>query len=446
MKKNDELTIEITGITSEGSGIGRADGMAVFVPMTAVGDTVQAKILKVKKSYAYAKAVEIITPSPDRIQNHCPMFSKCGGCTYRHISYGAECRIKASAVYEAIKRIGGIDLQPEPIIPSVSDEHYRNKAQYPVSQDGFAGFYAPHSHRIVPCGDCALQPEVFGKITAVCTQWIREYGISVYSEQSHSGLLRHIYIRCAEKTDEILVCLVINGISLPHGDRLTEMLTDVCGDKLRSLQININREKTNVIMGAECRVIYGDKYITDVLCGNKIRLSPVSFYQVNRATAELLYNKAAEYAEPEGKTLLDLYCGAGTIGLSVARRAKRVIGVEIVPQAIEDARFNAALNGIENAEFMCADAAEAARRLAESGETPNVVIVDPPRKGCSAELVETIADSFSPERVVYVSCDPATLARDVKAFAEHGYILRKYTPVDMFPRTAHTECVALLSR
>ena len=445
MQKNDETVLEIIDMTSDGSGIGKCGGMAVFVPMTAIGDTALVKILKVKKSFAYGKLIEIIKPSPDRAENDCPSFSQCGGCVYRHISYGAECRIKSDKVYEAIKRIGGTDMPPMPIICSGSSDRYRNKAQYPLTADGEAGFYAFHSHRIVKCRDCALQPDAFSQITDACRDWIIENNISVYNEERHSGLLRHIYLRIAEATGEIMVCAVINGKTLPYSDDFTDRVTAACS-AVKSIQININTEKTNVILGEECRVLWGEKYITDILCGIKVRLSPLSFYQVNRATAELLYKKAAEYAEPDGKTVLDLYCGAGTIGLSLAKRAEKIIGVEIVPQAVKDARFNAKLNGITNAEFICNDAAGAAAELALKGVKPDVVIVDPPRKGCSAELIATIAERFSPERAVYVSCDPATLARDIKIFAEKGYSLKEYTPVDMFPRTSHVETVALLTR
>lgn len=446
MQKNDEIIIEITDMTNEGSGVGKHEGMTVFVPLTAVGDTVRVKILKVKKTYAFAKVSQIITPSPDRIQNDCRSFNQCGGCVYRHISYKAECRIKYNKVYQAMKRIGGSNISPCPIIAADSPMRYRNKAQYPVAPDGSVGFYAFRSHRIIKCGGCALQPEIFDKITDVCSAWAAENKISVYNEENHTGLLRHIYIRRAEITGEIMVCTVINGGHLPYAEDLISRLLSVCGENLKSVQLNINRDKTNVILGSECRVIYGSEYITDVLCGIKIRLSPLSFYQVNRKSAEKLYKKAAQYALPDGRIILDLYCGAGTIGLSLANRAKKIIGVEIVPEAVKDAQFNAELNKISNAEFICADAAEAADKLSERGICPDTVIVDPPRKGCSQELIKIIAEKFVPERIVYVSCDPATLARDVKLFGQAGYLLTEYTPVDMFPRTCHVETVALLKK
>ena len=444
MQKNDQIEIEITDMTDEGSGIGRYEGMAVFVPCTAVGDRVRVLVLKVKKTYAYGKLLEVISPSPDRAENDCPSFNRCGGCVYRHISYTSELRIKQTRVYEAIKRIGGVDLKPNEIIGSDSPRRYRNKAQYPVARDGALGFYAFHSHRIIPCSICALQPEIFDEISAEITDWIRESRISVYNEETHKGLLRHIYLRRAEKTGEIMAVAVINGENLPFADDFVNRLLSVCGENLKSVQLNINPAKTNVILGDKCKVLYGGEYITDVLCGVKVRLSPLSFYQVNRTAAEKLYKKAAEYAKPEGRLVLDLYCGAGTIGLSMAKQAKRIIGAEIVPEAVEDAKYNARLNGIQNAEFICADAAKAAALLRDRGLKPDVVIIDPPRKGCSKELIDTVAEDFSPERVVYVSCDPATLARDIKLFRELGYTLKEYTPVDMFPRTAHVETVCLL--
>lgn len=446
MQKNDEIILDITDVTNEGSGVGRYNGMAVFVPLTAIGDSVKVKLLKVKKNYAFGKVLEILTPSRDRITPDCPVFNRCGGCVFRHISYEAELRIKENKVYEAIKRIGGIDLAPQPIIFNESFNHYRNKAQLPVAIGGKAGFYAFHSHRIIPIDSCKLQPTEFKSIITVCENWIAENNLSIYNEESGKGLIRHIYLRKAEKTNEIMVVLVINGDSLPFYENLVSSFNALLGNSLKSVQININKANTNVILGDECKVIYGKPHITDILCDIKVRLSPLSFYQVNRSMAERLYKKAAEYADLDGKNLLDLYCGAGTIGLSMANTAKSVIGVEIIPEAIKDAEYNAQINGIGNARFICGDAAEAAKMLSKEKIKADVVIVDPPRKGCSEELIKTIANSFSPERVVYVSCDPATLARDIKIFDELGYHLKEYTPCDLFPRTSHVETVALLSR
>ncbi|MBR7133921.1 MAG: 23S rRNA (uracil(1939)-C(5))-methyltransferase RlmD [Clostridia bacterium] len=446
MQKNDEIILKITDVTAEGSGIGKYNGMAIFVPLTAVGDTARVKILKVKKTYAYGKVIEITEPSPDRIFPDCDCFNRCGGCAYRHISYQAELRLKSQKVYEVIKRIGGVDMEPQPIISPSLPDRYRNKAQYPVSPDGKAGFYAFHSHRIVPCGDCLLQPQLFTEVLTETEKWIDENNISIYDEATQKGLLRHIYLRYAEKTDELMFTAVINGDTLPFWQELVTALKGLCEYRLKSVQINKNKSKTNVILGEECATLYGEDFITDILCGIKVRLSPLSFYQVNRNMAERLYQKAAEYAKPEGKNILDLYCGAGTIGLSMANQAKSIIGVEIIPQAVKDAQFNAENNGIKNARFICGDASAAAEQLSKEGITPDTVIVDPPRKGITPELISIIAQKFKPEQVIYVSCDPATLARDIKLFAQQNYTLVEYTPADLFPRTAHVETVAFLSR
>lgn len=444
MKKNDIIAAEITAMSSEGSGIAKIDGMAVFVPQTAPGDFIEIKIVKVKSHYAYGIINKLITPSPLRTDSSCEVFKKCGGCVFRHISYSAECDIKQSRVAEAIKRIGKAELEPQPIIPAVSVSRYRNKAQYPVSQGGSLGFFANHSHRIIPCSDCDLQPAEFSAVNEAFGIWIRENGISVYDEANGKGLVRHLYLRKAEACGDIMAVVVINGYEIPAAEQLISALRKATDDKLKSLQLNINTKATNVILGNKCKMLYGTPYITDTLCGISVRLSPLSFYQVNRAMAEKLYNTACEYARPEGKIILDLYCGAGTIGLSMASEAKRLIGVEIVPQAVEDANFNAAANGITNAEFICADAAEAATELSKRSIKPDTVIVDPPRKGCDEALLKTIAADFSPESIVYVSCDPATLARDIARLSELGYTLCEYTPVDLFPRTAHIETVAKL--
>ncbi len=446
MKKNDLTEIEITGITAEGSGVGKADGMAIFVPQTAVGDVAVVRAVKVKKNYAFGKLEELKTPSPDRIAPDCAAFRFCGGCVFRHLNYAAECAAKQTRVRDAVQRIGGVSTEPNPILSATETERYRNKAQYPITADGKFGFFATHSHRVIPCGDCLLQPEVFTEICAAVEKWIAQTGVSVYDETTHTGLLRHLYLRLAPATGEVMTVLVINGEHLPFSEKLVERLCAAVGENLKSVQVNINRDNTNVVLGKRCEVLYGAPYITDILCGVKVRLSPLSFYQVNRDMAEILYRKAAEYADADGKDILDLYCGAGTIGLSMARRAKSVIGVEIVEQAVKDARVNAAENGIENARFICADAAEAARQLANEKIHPQVVIVDPPRKGCSEDLLKTVAEDFSPERLVYVSCDPATLARDIAVLEQLGYRLIEYTPVDLFPRTGHVESVVLMSR
>lgn len=445
MKKNDEIILDITDVTENGSGVGKYDGMAVFVPQSAVGDTLKVHIVKVKKNYCFGKVTGVITPSKNRIDNDCNCFNKCGGCVYRHIDYKAEALIKQNTVEQTMKRVGGINIPAKPILTGNS-ERYRNKAQYPVDLNGQVGFFAPHSHRIIPCDDCLLQPTEFSAISRIFKQYIGLHNISVYDEESGKGLVRHLYLRKGTATGEIMVCIVINGDFLPKSEILVDMLKKELGNTLKGVILNINKAKTNVILGKENKVIYGDSYITDILCGNKIRINPLSFYQVNREMAEVLYKKAQEYARPEKKAVIDLYCGAGTIGLSFAAKAKSVIGVEIIEQAVEDAKENARINGIDNARFICGDAEEAAETLKNEGVKADVVILDPPRKGCSEKLLSTVSEDFAPERIVYVSCDCATLARDCKILNEKGYKVIEYTPVDLFPRTSHTEVVCLLTR
>ena len=448
LKKNDRIKLKIESCSSNGSGVGHYEGMAIFVPATAPGDEITAHILKVKKTYAYAKVESVDVPSPDRIEAECPVYLRCGGCVFSHMKYSAEADIKASHVAECFRRIGGVEPEFEPIIAAETDFGYRNKAQFPVSVENGEvklGFYSAHSHRVVHCPSCRLQPAEFEEILGVFSDYIKENGISAYNEIEHKGLLRHIYLRKGAKSGEIMVCAVINGKKLPDENGLAEKLTAKC-PAIKSIIINSNTEKTNVILGKHCRTLWGEDYITDILCGLRFRISPLSFYQVNRDQAEKLYGKAAEYANLSGnETVLDLYCGAGTIGLSMASKAKSIIGVEIVPEAIEDANLNAALNGIENAEFICGDAPKAAEILKDKGIRPDVIILDPPRKGCAPDMIETAA-AMSPERIVYVSCDPATLARDCGIFATLGYETVKATPVDMFPRTGHVETVCLLTK
>lgn len=442
MKKNDIKQITITDYSSDGSGIGKADGITVFIPSAAVGDELEVRITKVKKNLAFAKAERIIKPSIDRIEPDCPAFPKCGGCTYRHITYESECAVKQRRVEACIKHIAGIDKASKPIIPSSTYLRYRNKAQYPISEDGRVGFYAPRSHRIIPCDDCLLQPESFALAAKATEKFIKDTGISVYNEETGVGIIRHLYLR-ASAAGDIMAVLVINATALEASDTFAEYMKSALGEQLKSLQLNINLKRSNVILGDKCVLLYGEEYITDTLCSVDIRLSPLSFYQVNRAMAQRLYAKAAEYAEPDGKIILDLYCGAGAIGLSMAKRAKKIIGVEIVAKAVQNARENADRAGYCNTEFICADAAQSAAELKKRGLKPDAVIVDPPRKGCDKELIKTIALGFAPERLVYISCDPATLARDAALLKDCGYSLIEYTPVDLFPRTAHTETAAL---
>lgn len=450
LNKNEIYEAEIVDYTTEGSGVCKIDGMAVFVPSAAVGDKLKVKILKKTPHYAFGKIEELLAPSADRIDSDCDIFPQCGGCVFRHISYQAELLFKQKRVTDALTRLGGVDARLiDTIVGAGQSDHYRNKVQLPITSDKngriCVGFFAPRSHRVIPLTDCCLQSSVFRKPIQVFLDWANRYQVKPYDERSHTGILRHLYLRYAAKTQELMVCIVANADELRHEKQLTAMLTESL-PKLKTIVLNVNKQKTNVITGPQCRTLYGDGFITDELCGLRFRISPLSFYQVNRDQAERLYQLAALFADlhPD-ETLVDLYCGTGTIGLSMAEQVSRLIGVEIVPQAIEDAKRNALDNGIKNAEFICADASAAAELLAARRLQPDCVILDPPRKGCDSALIHTVA-GMSPKRVVYVSCDPATLARDVKRFAEQGYFLQKAVPVDMFPRTGHVESVVLITR
>ncbi len=449
LQKNDLVSIKITSATAEGSGVGKTDeGIAVFVPQSAIGDELLVRILKVKKTYAFGKIEKILAPSPSRVEPDCPVFSKCGGCVWRHISYDEECRIKEQKVIDAVTRIGGIETVAfKPIIKNDNIARYRNKAQFPVGLDRngkpLIGFYSFHSHRIVDCGDCVLQPQIFSKVIEITKEFIKITNADIYDERTGKGRLRHVYIRMGEVTGELMVCYVVNGNGLKKEDLLVNMLKKNL-PMLKSVIINSNREKTNVILGQKNRTAYGTDYITDELCSLKFKISPFSFWQVNRRQAEKLYNKAKEYANLNSdEILLDLYCGTGTIGLTMAKECKMLIGAEIVEQAIADANENAKANSINNARFICADASAAAKQLRDEGLNPDAVILDPPRKGCGEELIKTISQ-MSPKRVIYVSCDPATLARDLKYFSHYGYTAEEIIPCDMFSRTAHVESVCHL--
>lgn len=448
MKKNDIITVEIEGMTAEGSGVARHNGMAVFVPNAAPGDRLRVVIIKVSKNYAIGKIREIIAGGTGRIAPDCPSYPKCGGCTFRHLDYAEECRIKWQRVNDAMKRIGGIDTEAEEFLAAENPHRYRNKAQLPFGEENgqtVFGFYAERSHRIIPFTDCRLQPAIFSAIAQATANFINDTPNDIYDETTGKGRFRHLYIRRGFATGEIMVCAVVNANGLAREDEFVRRIRAV-SPEIKSIIINSNRERTNVIMGAKCRTAWGRDTIRDVLCGVTFEVSPLSFYQVNRAQAERLYGRGREYAGLTGQEILfDIYCGTGTIGLSMAAGAAQLYGIEIIPDAVENARRNAAANGIDNAEFLCADAAEGTRQLKERGIFPDVVVIDPPRKGCSADVI-TLIDELSPERVVYISCDPATLARDAAKFGECGWQLEKLTAVDMFPRTANVECVALITR
>lgn len=447
--KNQIVQVEIVDVTKEGHGVGRADGCAVFIPRTAVGDQVRAKVIKVLSSYAVARVEEYLSVSPARRQPQCPVYQRCGGCIFCHMEYEEELRIKNKWVSDDLQRIGKLSVELPPVLTNGVTEGYRNKAQYPVRRtpDGklAVGFFARHSHQVISCIDCQLQPAEFSRILKVILEFLDAYRIPAYDEVTHRGLVRHIYLRRGEATGEIMVCLVLNGTQVPHSQELVRRLLDE-DLGITSIILNENRQKTNVILGKRCITLYGSDIINDILCGIKVRLSPLSFYQVNHAMAQKLYETAREFAGlTGGETLLDLYCGAGTIGLSMAGELKELIGVEIVPQAVENAWENARANGITNARFLCADAQAAAQQLALEGVHPDVVVMDPPRKGSAVQVLDCV-DKMAPQRLVYISCNSATLARDCAYLKKLGWQVTRAQAVDLFPRTGHVETVCLLER
>ncbi|MEA4966142.1 MAG: 23S rRNA (uracil(1939)-C(5))-methyltransferase RlmD [Oscillospiraceae bacterium] len=447
LKKKAVYEAEITGYTSEGEGVAHVDGMAVFVPHVIAGERCAIKIFKVGKTVAYGAAESILQASPHRVRPACPYFGACGGCAFWHMDYEEECRLKATRVQDAFERIGGIKLGKIDILGGETTEEYRNKAQFPVALcDGKpeAGFFRQRTHELIPTAHCRIQSAAADAARQCVVDWMRKYRVSVYNETAQTGLVRHIYVRNAMATGEVLVCIVANGETLPHVETLTETLRQAVPG-LKTVVLGVHKKPGNAVLGDRFVPLYGDGTIDDVLCGLHFRLSPRSFYQVNRAQAERLYDKALALAELKPTdTALDLYCGTGTITLCMARKAGSVIGVEVVPAAVEDARENAARNGIGNARFLCADAGQAAKQFAEEHIHPNVILVDPPRKGLSADVIEAMA-SMSPERIVYVSCDPATLARDLHLLEASGYRTAAAEAVDMFPRCAHVETCVLLS-
>lgn len=445
MNKNEIVSLEITALTNEGNGVGRHEGMAVFVPAAAVGDVVSCRIVKVLKSYAFGRIEKIITPSPDRIKADCPVYAKCGGCSFRHISYAAELRAKEGFVRDAFSRIGGLFPEFMEIRGSDAVDGYRNKLQMPVSrEDGAAvcGFYSARSHRVVPVEKCLLQPEIFAEITSFVMSAADRLHISIYNEQKHEGVLRHIFLRKGHYSGEICLCLVVRR-KVPELSKLAAEVSEKF-PQITGAVLNVNPDRTNVILGDKEIVLRGKATVSDTMCGVKVEISPSAFYQVNTPAAESLYAQAREFAEPAGKTILDLYCGAGTIGLSMAGAAAKIIGAEIVPAAVENAKQNALRSGFTNAEFICADAGEAAAALAQKGTRPDVIVLDPPRKGCDDRTLCACAE-MAPERIVMISCNPATAARDCRRLSELGYETEKVRAFDLFPRTAHVETVVLLT-
>ena len=449
LKKNDMISLEITDVTNEGNGVGRYNGIAVFVPATAVGDIISCRIVKVKSSYCYGKVESFTQSSPHRIAPDCTVNKFCGGCSFRHMTYEEECRLKDSFIRNSFERIGKLSPEYLPFIGCGNTERYRNKAQYPVAlKDGKAvcGFYARRTHNVVDHTGCLLQPEIFSEIVDTIMFYVNDRHIKPYDEVTFKGLLRHIYLRRGEHSGEIMVCLVVTKLSkCGVFVDLVPILTNKFAD-IKTIVLNENPDNTNVILGKRLKNIYGDGTITDIMCGNRISISPLSFYQVNTCQAELLYSKAAEFAQlSPDMTLLDLYCGTGTIGLSMARQVKKLVGIEIIQAAIDNANMNASANDIDNAEFICGDAGKIAGLLYERGERPDVIIADPARKGCDRVSLEYMA-KMQPDRIVMVSCNHTTAARDCAILEELGYSCDKVVGVDLFPRTTHVECVILLSR
>ena len=443
LAKNQEHTVTIEGYGEGGMGVARIDGRVVFVHGALRGEKCRVLILKTLKSVAFAKVLEVIEPSSERITPDCPYFPRCGGCTYRHIRYEEELRLKKQRVQDNLSRIGGSDVTVEEILGAQDTLRYRNKAQYPVSKDGAVGFYRARTHEVIECEHCLLvKPEADAAAEAL-REYMQSCRVAGYDEKTGRGLVRHLYIR-SNAAGESLVCVLVNGDKLPKEDRLVTLLRDAC-PKCTGIVLGTNTKKGNVILGDRYRTLWGSDRLEDTLCGKTFRLSVPSFYQVNRVQAERLYAKAIEFAGLTGQeTVLDLYCGAGTITLALSDHAKKVLGAEIVPEAIDDARENAARNGVKNAEFFCGDASDVAKKLARENLRPDVITVDPPRKGLAADVVESIAE-MQPGRVVYVSCDSATMARDVKRLADLGYTAQRACAVDMFPRADHVETVVLLS-
>ena len=442
VEKNKKYTVQIDAVSSEGSGIAKIEGYTLFIPDTVDGDTAEILVVKTKSSYGYGKLLQIIKPSEKRATPPCPHFSKCGGCQLMSMNYSAQLDFKKTIVTEALKRIGGISANPD-IIGMEKPYSYRNKMIFPIDKNCNWGFYRERSHDVIPLDNCLLGDEINRDIMNTVCDFMKEYNVPAYDETSHTGLIRRVFIRNSKA--EIMVVISSNGEKLQNSNILVDKLINI-SDKITSIILNINKKRTNLVLGDINITLWGKDKITDTICGINYEISPHSFFQVNPVQTEKLYQKAIEYAEiSENDTVMDIYCGIGTISLTAAKKAKKVIGVEIVPQAIEDAKKNAVENGFSNAEFYCAAAEDIVPKLIKDGKTPDVVILDPPRKGSDEKTLSAIV-SANPKRIVYVSCNPATLARDLKFLAESGYTLTHSTAVDMFPHTTHVESVVLMSK
>ena len=444
LKEGRVYPAAIEGYASGGEGVARVDGMAVFVKGALAGERVEILIEHVGHSAAWGRVERLVEPAPERVAPDCPYYGRCGGCQFRHMSYDEELRAKRQRVEDALRRIGGVEIPVSVIHGAEDTQRYRNKVQFPVA-DGAIGYYAGRTHRVVNVDDCLLQPEADTACRAAVKGWMERFRVPAYDERQGRGLVRHLFLRTNSR-GEVLCCLVVNGRAVPHEDGLVEALR-AAAPGLAGVVLCVNTRKTNVILGEEYRTLWGRDWLEEELCSHTFRLSVPSFFQVNRAQTEVLYGRALEFAALTGaETVVELYCGIGAISLTLAGAAKQVIGVEIVPQAVADAKQNARRAGLEDkTRFECGDASGLAEQLEREGVRPEVVVVDPPRKGLAPDVVDTIA-RMAPDRVVYVSCDPATLARDVKRFGELGYAPARAEAVDLFPRTAHVETVCLLVR
>ena len=444
LSKNQIYEATVTDYTAEGQGVAHIEGCAVFIPNAIAGERVRVRIEKAQKTWAAGKIVELLEKSPHRVNRECPVAKLCGGCDFWHMDYEEECRLKSERVRACLNRIGGEALEEVPIIAAPSCYGYRNKAQYPVAVKkgrAYAGFYRAGTHDVVENPRCRILPEESDAVKNAIIDYVNQFRVSVYDETTGKGLLRHIYVRRGAVSGQILVCLVVNGQSLPKVEALISRLKAISG--FTTLVLSVNTKKGNTVLGDKFVTLCGPGYIEDTLCGLNFRLSPRSFYQVNHDQAERLYRAAIDQAGiTKRDTVLDLYCGVGTITLAMAGAAGKVIGVEVIPQAVEDAKDNARRNGIENAEFFCGDAGQAALELEKNGVKADVAVVDPPRKGLNADTVEALA-RMSPRRIVYVSCDPATLARDAARLSSFGYMPTRLAAADLFPRTVHVESVCL---
>ena len=442
LREGNIYTGTVEGYSSEGLGIVRLDGAVVFVPQAIRGESIDLRITKVMKTAAAGEIVKIHKPSSDRTKPECPYYGKCGGCDFQHMTYAEELWAKRQRVQDALTRLGGTELQVEEILGAKNPANYRNKSQYPVGANGDIGFFQARTHKVVPIDRCLIQAEVSDRTAKAVRDWMRKYKVSAYDEKTGKGMVRHVYVR-VNKKGESLCCIVVNSKQVPREPELVAFV-QAAAPKTVGVVLNTNTRKGNVILGDQYRTIWGRNFLMDTLCGLEFKLSVPSFYQVNREQAEVLYEKALEFAGLTGEEpVLDLYCGTGTITLCLAKQAKKAIGAEIVAPAIRDAEENAERNGVKNVEFFCGDAAEIAEKLEKDGLKPDVITVDPPRKGLAPEVIASVA-GMGPRRVVYVSCDPATLGRDIKIFAGFGYRAVRACAVDMFPGTRHVESVVLL--